>query len=416
VRHWLRSAGIQLSLALLPVAVFLVPGLYARIPAGEAARQALAYIPPVILLAVGLLGWKLHQTRILVACLLQIGSWAVLRLPAAPILGTLLGSHAAEVIPIFLPLGLSVAYLIRECPLFSSRSVERAGAALTPLLAIVWMVNWAPDSYGVMAQWKIGFLDGLTAVPHAALVTAAAFALAAAFQPDARIRGFLAAQVVALIPVFFAAHLDLKAGPDAFRTDLVFLAAAAVLFHAMFAMYWSRVYLDELTGIPNRRALNDRLQSAPEGYALAMVDIDHFKDFNDTFGHTEGDNALRLVAAHLNGEFGTDAHRYGGEEFCIVFEGKDVEEAAELVDGARKRLAQRTFHIRADHHRRIDDRGKAPEPGGPEGRTVSITFSAGVTASREDDTAPEMAIRRADAALYRAKDAGRDRVVTDRKA
>jgi len=415
MKRWLQIGALQLAVCLLPVAVYLVPGLASSIEPGESARQAVAYVPAALLLAVGFLGWKLNQTRILWACLLQLGSWAALRRPDAPPLNTILGTHAAEVIPICLPLSLSLVFLIRECPLFASRSVERAGAALAPLLLLVWMVNWAPESYDALVAWKIATLGDRVAFPHAAIVSVAAFALVAVLNPDARIRGFLMSQVFTLIPALFAARLDLVAAgkQDAFRTDLAFVAVSLVLLHAMFTMYWSRVYLDELTGIPNRRALNDRLHAVAGEYSLAMIDIDHFKDFNDEFGHAEGDNILRLVAGHLGAAFGPAAYRYGGEEFCVVIEGPDPAKAVEAIDRARIGLARREFHIRSDQPRRKGDRGRIPEPGDPAHRIMNITFSAGVTATREDDAEPEAVIRRADAALYRAKNAGRNRVVTD---
>ena len=64
-------------------------------------------------------------------------------------------------------------------------------------------------------------------------------------------------------------------------------------------MYWEKVYIDELTGIPNRRAFDEYLKKLGRKYTIAMMDIDHFKKFNDTYGHSEGDNVLRFVAKHI---------------------------------------------------------------------------------------------------------------------
>ena len=79
-------------------------------------------------------------------------------------------------------------------------------------------------------------------------------------------------------------------------------------------------FRDELTGLPGRRALNEKLQRMGRIYTLAMADVDHFKVFNDTHGHDVGDQVLRMVAAQLRRvSGGGHAYRYGGEEFTLVF-------------------------------------------------------------------------------------------------
>ena len=81
-------------------------------------------------------------------------------------------------------------------------------------------------------------------------------------------------------------------------------------------------FRDELTGIPSRRALNERLAALGNRYTIAMLDVDHFKNFNDTYGHDLGDQVLKMVAAHIAGVGGGGkAFRYGGEEFTVLFPG-----------------------------------------------------------------------------------------------
>ena len=103
----------------------------------------------------------------------------------------------------------------------------------------------------------------------------------------------------------FALHESLEAYLNPFAplplvpVVLSFLALTSVLLHSTFYMHWNRVYLDPLTGIPNRQALEDRLHTLTGRFTLAMMDIDHFKHFNDTYGHEEGDNMPRMVAQHF---------------------------------------------------------------------------------------------------------------------
>lgn len=151
---------------------------------------------------------------------------------------------------------------------------------------------------------------------------------------------------------------------------------------------------DSLTGLPNRRQVEHALhtavaQSSRSGApcAVLIIDIDHFKRLNDTFGHPAGDEVLRHIAARLRGELraGNTLGRWGGEEFVIVAPQTELHEA--------QRLAERLRHaIRSE----------------PAAGEHLVTVSIGITAYHSGDT-PETLIARADRALYRAKQGGRDR-------
>lgn len=161
--------------------------------------------------------------------------------------------------------------------------------------------------------------------------------------------------------------------------------------------------LDSLTGIPNRRRFNEvfelewrRCLRNREPVSLIVIDIDHFKRFNDEFGHTEGDEVLRRTASTLQRTLRRPADfvcRYGGEEFVILLPGIRMEGALALAESARCDVeAQRV-----------------PAPGGAQlPMTVSMGGATGVPAEAEPDF--EL-FTRADAALYAAKRGGRNRVV-----
>jgi len=160
--------------------------------------------------------------------------------------------------------------------------------------------------------------------------------------------------------------------------------------------------VDHLTGLPNRRAFERRLVSAAiearakgEKLSLAFCDVDRFKLINDNHGHDAGDRVLCAVAATLN-EHGGNAcfvARHGGEEFVLLFYGLCKEAARLKLDTIRRAQAARHLMNR--------------ETGQPFGR---VTFSGGVAEVTEDSDT-RSALGRADAALYRAKQEGRNRVV-----
>lgn len=220
---------------------------------------------------------------------------------------------------------------------------------------------------------------------------------------------------LSFLPVFWCLSQVIRHGLDGRELDLTiplsFLSAQFMLGAVMFRLYWQKVYLDELTGLPNRRALNERLPRLRSDYCIAMFDVDHFKNFNDTYGHEQGDHVLRFVSGVLENEFGAHIYRYGGEEFCAIFEGIDVGRVAKLVDAARERLATRHFTIRASPEMRKATSSKNRSGSSPAKPKATVTLSAGVASASPSLKRPEDVLIAADAALYQAKQNGRDRVV-----
>ncbi|RTL41939.1 MAG: GGDEF domain-containing protein [Burkholderiales bacterium] len=153
---------------------------------------------------------------------------------------------------------------------------------------------------------------------------------------------------------------------------------------------------DELTGALNRRGLLQHLEAVHAGaaaggagYALLMVDVDHFKAINDQHGHAEGDRVLQAVSASLRTALRTDDRvgRWGGEEFCVLLPRTSLHDARQLAERVARRVAE-------------------------DGTGVRVTVSIGVSQFTAGDADLQAVIRRADGALYDAKAAGRNRVVT----
>lgn len=158
---------------------------------------------------------------------------------------------------------------------------------------------------------------------------------------------------------------------------------------------------DGLTGVANRRSFDIRLEeglrAAAQGegsLALLLMDIDHFKAYNDTYGHLAGDDCLQKVRHCLAGAAGEDDFpaRYGGEEFAIILPGRSGAEALEIADTLRS------------HVRNLDISHRRSEAG-----VVTVSIGVAVTEKGRTDTPADL-IGRADAALYRSKEEGRNRV------
>lgn len=169
-------------------------------------------------------------------------------------------------------------------------------------------------------------------------------------------------------------------------------------------------FTDSLTLIPSRRALDLDLKHMDGKFTIAMLDVDHFKKFNDTYGHDTGDNVLKLVATLLKKtRGGARVYRFGGEEFTIVFKGRYAEECLKQLEEVHKSIANYNVILR-DVASRPDDnkQGEMKRGDGPVKRkSVSVTVSLGVADSRID-LEPEEVLALADEALYKAKNAGRN--------
>ena len=196
-------------------------------------------------------------------------------------------------------------------------------------------------------------------------------------------------------------------------TSLVMLNLAGAVAHEAYQM----AFRDELTGLPGRRALNERFQRLGQQYVLAMIDVDHFKKFNDSHGHDVGDQVLRMVASQLRRTGGGGkAYRYGGEEFTLVFSGKSVEECLPHLDAVRQAIEGYAMQLRDRGNRPRDDRQGRSRRSGREAQTVSVTISVGVAERDGERRSPEEVIKGADQALYSAKSGGRNRVAVHGQA
>lgn len=160
---------------------------------------------------------------------------------------------------------------------------------------------------------------------------------------------------------------------------------------------------DDMTGLYNRRYFDRHLgvmlgkaQSQDRDMALMILDIDHFKSVNDSYGHDIGDAVLKEFASRLKRNIrGVDlACRFGGEEFVVLMPDTDFSQAELVAERVRQSISERVFEVNA-------------------GRPLSVTVSAGVTLNESASDTPESLIKRADVALYRAKREGRNRVVFD---
>ncbi len=359
---------------------------------------------PLALLLV-LLAWRFRRSRLALAALLvALTNLLVRGLLDAHTAGDLPTAHAA--LAVLLPINLGVVVLLRDHPLPRLATViHGALIAIQPvvvagLLHAAGRVDWSAVGEHGWLRLVESQQASLLAFLIAGVFTALAFA--------AR-RGTFE---VGILWVLVACSVSLLGDRDTSQSTLLMVSAQLVLLFALVEDSYRLAYHDELTGMPGRRALDETMRLLDGDFAIAMVDVDHFKKFNDRYGHDAGDQALRMVADELSRIGGGGrAYRYGGEEFAVLFPGTQASDARNAVDDLRIAIANREFAIRSTKRPR-----KKPEspvkPKNPVER-VKLTVSAGVAGRTLKNPDSGTVLLAADAALYRAKRRGRNRVVAE---
>jgi diguanylate cyclase (GGDEF)-like protein len=284
------------------------------------------------------------------------------------------------------------------------------GQVSTQLLARInhhlpWLAkNLSDSSLWVGSALSYDFLfrfENLATPSIVVFILALAFALGYfIYTRDIRIGGFF----IAILAFFlgFAAENSDPAIP------FYFTAGGLALIITTVEASFSMAYLDELTGLPGRRSLNDTLINLGKKYAIAMIDVDHFKKFNDTYGHKTGDQVLKMIAAKLERmSGGARTFRYGGEEFTAIFPGKDAEESISHAEDLRQAIESSQFVVRGKDRRRGQRKKRGSgEPSDVE--EVTVTVSIGLASPDEELTDPEKVLKAADRSLYQAKKSGRN--------
>jgi diguanylate cyclase (GGDEF)-like protein len=294
---------------------------------------------------------------------------------------------------------LAYLTLIKDRAILSVHGVVRIlGLVICIALAKLWLMamNWL-QSY--VQETKFTYVDIELFIINLPLFLVAILVLFKSLrQPNLLVSSLLTTLIVGNL--YFNNQISLP----------VSIMFSLLVVHYIIVVVIDSYYLayrDELTHLPSRRALNQYALSLGRKYCVAMLDIDHFKKFNDNYGHDIGDQVLKLVAAKLAEiKSGGRVFRYGGEEFTAIFPRKAADEALDELEKLRKSVADYSIVIRHPIRKTKKSRqGNQSETL----KTVSVTISIGV-ASREPKSSFEQTLKQADQALYKAKKKGRNQV------
>ncbi len=374
----------------------------------DSALPFLQVYPYVVAGGGAFLGWYFNRSRIVYALLiLTLADRALVLFPQGPEAGGDVNRIVFNAVALLLPPNLTAYSLVSERGLFTRRGLAR----LTPILGQVLVVGLIcisrPRELAALLDYRLVGADLAAWTPISqpgllAFVGGLCLLVTRFFRHRTAIeKGFAWALIVA-----FAGLQGSRAG---WNVTYLLTTAGLMLAVAVIESSYRMAYHDELTELLGRRALNEALLKMGSRYAVAMVDVDHFKQFNDQYGHEVGDQVLRMVASKLERvSGGGKAYRYGGEEFAVVFPGQSAADVMPHLDTLRREVQASCFVLRGPD--RPMKKPDTPRPQSGPRKAVLVTVSIGVAGRDENRKKPDHVVKAADQALYRAKNAGRNQV------
>jgi len=370
-----------------------------------------------------LLAWRFHSSQTFSALILLLLAQRALEFfsggripPVGP------GLTALEAIAFLIPLNFLLLVLAGERGFAMQASVPRLGILFVESVFVAVLCRPQPSAGSALFHGALlnRHWFSWTQIPQISLLmflSAGAFLVVRALGHRKALGGGF---IWALLSFFLA----MNAGAVGLSARAYVATAAIILAVSIIETSYAMAYHDELTGLPSRRAFNDTARGLEAPYAVAVVDVDHFKSVNDTYGHDTGDEVLCMVASRLAGvSGGGQAFRVGGEEFSILFPGKTAAEVLADLENLRLEIEGSAFRLRAGERRnaaRGPDRRtasgqksstrKGKTPRRPRSGELKVTASIGVAEPCAKYPHLEDVIDLADKALYRAKQGGRNRI------
>ncbi|MCW8831048.1 MAG: GGDEF domain-containing protein [Gammaproteobacteria bacterium] len=390
-------SSMVIPLALLGLAILLYPKL-GGLP--DSQLVVIKFAPLAIAIISMSLCLRFNRSLVFFATLALVSVYGLMQW-YLPRLGWVEAKTVWTALCLLLPFNIMVVSLLKERGMLTLWGVSRFAILLLPALIIIVVVKYYPDPVLRLLTWRFVDQPMLNQLDFAQLPLVMMVIAVLALNG----RWFLrtTAQNSALLIMLVAAIEMLYFRDEPLVSAVFACAGMLMLVIAVIQESWSMAYIDQLTNLPGRRALDEEMLKLGSNYAIAMLDIDHFKKFNDTYGHDTGDQVLQMVAARIRQSVsGGRAFRYGGEEFTIVFPGRCAEDTLAILNGVRENVGSSKFQVRKKERRGKGNKGN--------GKNVQVTISIGVAERTEKMPTPREVIKGADKALYKAKKQGRNRV------
>ncbi len=384
---------------LIPIFILLALSVYgyqrySQIP--QAVINGIIFLPIALSLLVFILSIHFNRSQVFFYGVLVTISNIVLGLELAKT------DLSYALLSAFIPLMLLLLTVLPDRGIISFRALPAHAIVGLSIIFSIVASNMAPEwlSYALLSDWlPARYFDWTQQSQTVLFISLSVFIsmLVLYFlNPSPHMSAGLGVLTLLTVQLHFA-------GTD--QSINIFSSTALLMcLYAVLQESWRMAYLDELTELPARRALREKFQKVSGTYTVAMVDVDHFKKFNDTYGHDTGDAVLRMIATKLKKVTGGGAsYRYGGEEFSVIFTGKNSEDARPHLETLRQTIANSPFVINRASRRKSDKKIKRRK-----NKAVKVTVSIGVADSKNKHSSSWDVLKLSDKALYRAKANGRN--------
>jgi diguanylate cyclase (GGDEF)-like protein len=405
-----------MSLLLKPLSRLIFPVLLLLIAAylldsadliSEDYQQLLTILPYGLMAAVLGLAHFYNRARFFCSALLMTSAYWLIQSQLQTSLEEASSFYIYTSLSVLLPLGLLMVMLLPEKGLWNRQSLILF--SVTPLL---WGAAWLVQPSLTASQIEaLQLLLAIKPSPNYMLSVIASFWFGLASLAGLSLLAQRNSEVEAsLTGCMMFSYTTLAFFDQPMISSLMFSAAAISLVIGLLRSSFEMAYRDDLTGLLGRRALNEKLRGLGRHYSIAMLDIDHFKKFNDSYGHDVGDDVLKIVANHIAQVSGSGIpYRYGGEEFCIIFPGKKLKSCTSHLEAVREEIADYKIALRDKKTRpKISKEGANNRSRKAKPKTVSVTISIGIAQKSEQLNQVELVLKAADKALYQAKQKGRN--------
>lgn len=384
--------------------------LYTKTSNMSAPQLEIIQLSPYALCIIGAaISWKFNRSReFFILIILALCLAATNYLPEMMADTPLQMTNIYSIICLLVPFNIGLFALFKERGILSLWGVIRIGVILSQVLLSWWSLDSEQSELLSILNkdilpWSLDTTSSISQIAIFLFIVALTILIIRQFK-------YKSSQDISFIGVLCALFFVLYRYSDPIMYTVFFAISAIILVISIIQDSYSMAFSDELTSLPSRRALKQDMMKLGMNYTIAMLDIDHFKKFNDTYGHDTGDEVLKLVASIIKDVTGGGkSYRYGGEEFTILFPGKSMNDVIPHLEQLREKISKRAFTLRkkrkgSSSKHKSKRRSSSSKPG----KQIYITVSIGVSQKSEKSKSPETVMKSADTALYRAKKKGRN--------
>jgi diguanylate cyclase (GGDEF)-like protein len=388
---------LSLPMALIATAYILFLNI-SRLP--MSSTLMLQYLSYVFFIIGMLLGLRFNKSKVFFLCLLLGISQMLLSkdLFILPFIQSKL-PYITDFLSLLIPVNILLFSLFKERGIFTIWGKIKFGFIFIQILLIWLLISPPDDGLRTLINYRLIDFDFIDIISIPQISSLLFLLILLALCTKLYYNPTLAES--SLIGVVIVTFIGLNLKDNFIGLNIFYATAGLILVLSVVETSYSMAYRDELTGIPARRALKESMMKLGSKYTIAMIDIDFFKKFNDTYGHDTGDDVLQMVASNLaliGG--GGKAFRFGGEEFTILFANKTREEVIPQLEELRKIISKQKHAY--NKNRKVNGKDTVVT------KMLSVTISIGVAEKSEKYKTADEVLKAADKALYRAKKNGRN--------